>query len=486
MPEDDFKNSVLSSLFWKSLERVGVTGVLFVVQIILARLLLPADYGIIALIIVFIAISQTLVESGLGVALIQKKEVTDTDYSSVFYISLGVAFVSYSILFLAAPFIATFYNQPLIVPVLRVLGLTLFFGAINSIQNAIIARNFLFRKLFISSLAAVLLSGAIGIAMAYAGYGVWALVGQQITSIVTLCIAMWFTLRWRPQLLFSFMRVKELFSFGWKLLASGLIDVTYVNLSSLVIGKLYPASMLGYYTKGQEFPGVLVSNIDSSIQAVMLPAYAKNQDNTVVVKQIMRRALVTSSFLVFPAMAGLAAVAEPLIRLLLTEKWLIAVPFLQIFCATYALWPIHTANLQAINALGRSDIFLKLEVVKKALGVSVLAVTIPIGIYAIALGTVVTGIFGTIINAYPNKLLLDYSFTEQWRDLMPALTLSLIMCGATYSVLFLGLSVWVTLILQITVGVAVYTGLAWLLRLESLTYVMNTVKEYLPWGSEVH
>jgi len=198
MPEDDFKNSVLSSLFWKSLERVGVTGVLFVVQIILARLLLPADYGIIALIIVFIAISQTLVESGLGVALIQKKEVTDTDYSSVFYITLGVAFVSYSILFLAAPFIATFYNQPLIVPVLRVLGLTLFFGAINSIQNAIIARNFLFRKLFISSLAAVLLSGAIGIAMAYAGYGVWALVGQQITSIVTLCIAMWFTLRWRP------------------------------------------------------------------------------------------------------------------------------------------------------------------------------------------------------------------------------------------------------------------------------------------------
>ena len=244
--------------------------------------------------------------------------------------------------------------------------------------------------------------------------------------------------------------------------------------------------MLGYYTKGQEFPGVLVSNIDSSIQAVMLPAYAKNQDNTVVVKQIMRRALVTSSFLVFPAMAGLAAVAEPLIRLLLTEKWLIAVPFLQIFCATYALWPIHTANLQAINALGRSDIFLKLEVVKKALGVSVLAVTIPIGIYAIALGTVVTGIFGTIINAYPNKLLLDYSFTEQWRDLMPALTLSLIMCGATYSVLFLDLSVWVTLILQITVGVTVYAGLAWLLRLESLTYVMNTVKEYLTWGSEVH
>ncbi len=480
MPEDNLKTSVLASLFWKSLERGGVSGVQFIVQIILARLLLPEDYGIIALIVVFIAISQTFVQSGLGTALIQKKEVTDEDYSSVFYLSLGVALVFYGILFLAAPFIAAFYNQPLITPVLRVLGLTLFFGAVNTIQNAVIARNFQFRKLFISSLGAVLLSGVVGIAMAYAGYGVWALVGQQLTSIIALCAIMWFTVTWRPGLLFSLTRVKELFSFGWKLLVSGLMDVTYNSLSSLAIGKLYPVSMLGYYTKGQEFPNVLVSNINSSIQAVMFPAYAKCQDNRPLVKQIMRRALVTSSFLVFPAMAGLAAVAEPLVILLLTEKWLIAVPFLQIFCAVYALWPIHTANLQAINALGRSDIFLKLEVLKKVVGLSMLAVTIPIGIYAMALGMVVTGVIGTLINAYPNKLLLDYSFTEQWRDLMPALILSLVMCGVTYSVLFLGLPVWATLTLQIGVGVVVYTGLAWVLGLESLTYVMKTVREYLP------
>jgi teichuronic acid exporter len=366
----------------------------------------------------------------------------------------------------------------LITPVLRVLGLTLFFGAVNTIQNAVIARNFQFRKLFISSLGAVLLSGVVGIAMAYAGYGVWALVGQQLTSIVALCVIMWLTVKWRPKLLFSLTRVKALFSFGWKLLISGLIDVTYINLSSLVIGKLYPASMLGHYTKGREFPNVLVTNINSSIQAVMFPAYAKCQDNRPQVKQIMRRALVTSSFLVFPAMAGLAAVAEPLVILLLTEKWLIAVPFLQIFCAVYALWPIHTVNLQAINALGRSDIFLKLEILKKVVGLSVLAVTIPIGIYAIALGMVVTGVIATLINAYPNKLLLGYSFTEQWRDLMPALILSLIMCGVAYSVLFLGLPVWATLVLQIAVGVVVYLGLAWAVGLESLEYVLSTVKEY--------
>lgn len=480
MPEDNLKTSVLSSLFWKFLERGGVSGVQFIVQIILARLLLPADYGIIALIVVFIAISQTFVQSGLGTALIQKKEVTDEDYSSVFYLSLGVALVFYGILFLAAPFIAAFYNQPLITPVLRVLGLTLFFGAVNTIQNAVIARNFQFRKLFVSSLGAVLLSGVVGIAMAYAGHGVWALVGQQLTSIIALCVIMWFTVKWRPKLLFSLARVKELFSFGWKLLVSGLIDTTYTNLSSLIIGKLYPARMLGYYTKGQEFPNVLVSNINSSIQAVMFPAYAKCQDNRPQVKQIMRRALVTSAFLVFPAMAGLAVIAEPLVELLLTEKWLMCVPFLQIFCAVYALWPIHTVNLQAINALGRSDIFLRLEILKKIVGVSMLAITVPIGIYAMAMGMVVTGVIGTFINAYPNKLLLNYSFTEQWRDLAPALVLSLVMCGAAYSVLFLGLPAWATLILQIGVGVVVYLGLAWAVGLESLTYVIDTVREYFP------
>jgi len=480
MPGDSLKTSVISSLFWKFLERGGVTGIQFIVQIILARLLFPADYGVIALIVVFIAISQTFVESGLGTALIQKKKVTDADYSSVFYLSLGVALAFYCILFLGAPFIAVFYNQPLITPVLRALGLTLFFGAVNTIQNAVIARNFLFRKLFVSSLGAVLLSGIVGITMAYAGYGVWALVGQQLTSIMALCLIMWFTVQWRPKLLFSLARVKELFSFGWKLLASGLISVTYNNLSSLVIGKLYPASMLGYYTKGKEFPHYAVANINSTIQMVMFPAYAKNQDNKPMVKQIMRRALVTSVFLVFPAMAGLAAIAAPLIELLLTEKWLISVPFLQIFCAVYALWPITTVNLQAINALGRSDIFLRLEIMKKTIGLCVLAVTIPIGIYAIALGMVVNAAIGMVINIFPNRTLLDYSFTEQWRDLMPTLILSLIMCGIMYSILFLDLSLWVTLILQIVIGVVVYLGLAWLLKLESLTYVINTVKEYSP------
>jgi teichuronic acid exporter len=480
MPEDNLKTSVLSSLFWKLLERGGVSGVQFIVQIILARLLLPEDYGIIALIVVFVSLSQTFVESGLGTALIQKKHITDVDYSSVFYLTLGIALVFYCLLFLASPLIAAFYNQPLISSVLRILGLTLFFGAVNTIQNAVIARNFQFRKLFISSLGAVLLSGVVGIVMAYTGYGVWALVAQQLTSITALCLIMWFTVKWRPKLLFSFTSAKELFTFGWKLLLSRLINVTYINLSSLIIGKLYPANMLGYYTKGRDFPHALVGNINSSIQSVMFPAYSKCQDDRPLVKQIMRRALVTSSFLIFPAMAGLAAIAEPLVELLLTEKWLVAVPFLQIFCAVYALWPIHTVNLQAINALGRSDVYLKLEIATKFVGVCMLAVTVPIGIYAMALSMIVTGIITTFINAYPNKILLDYSFSEQWKDLIPNLMLSLIMFGIVYSILFLDLPIWVTFILQIVVGVSVYVGLAWLLKLESLVYVINTIKDYLP------
>ncbi len=480
MPDTSLKSNVLSSLFWKFLERGGVSGVQFIVQILLARLLLPEEYGIIALIAVFITIAQCFVASGLNTALIQKKDVTETDYSSVFYLSLGVALIFYIILFIASPAIAVFYDNELITPVLRVLGLTLFFGAVTSIQNAVIARNFQFRKLFVSSLGAVIISGIIGVAMAIAGLGVWALVGQQLASAVGLCIIMGITVTWRPHLLFSLTRVRSLFSFGWKLLVSGLIDVVYNNLSTLIIGKFYSSAALGYYTQGQQYPNVLVSNINGSIQAVMLPAFSKNQDNREAVKQIMRRALVTSSFLIFPAMAGLMAVAEPLILLLLTDKWLMAVPFLQIFCCVYALWPIHTVNLQAINGIGRSDVFLKLEIIKKIVGVTMLIITVPIGIYAMAIGMIFTGIISSLINAYPNKKLLNYGFLQQWKDIFPSLLLSALMAAAVYSITFLALPSWLALIIQIPLGIVIYFGLAKLFKLECFTYVMDTVKEYIP------
>jgi O-antigen/teichoic acid export membrane protein len=459
------------------MERGGTQGISFIVQIILARLLLPSDYGIIALVVIFTSIASVFVQSGLSSALIQKKDADELDFSSVFYLSLSLALIIYIILFIVAPFIAVFYEIPQITPVFRVLSITLIFGVFNSIQNAVISRNLMFKKLFFSSTGAILVSGTVGIYMAYAGYGVWALVGQQISSQILVTLILWFTVRWRPQLLFSIERVKGLFSFGWKLLVSSLLDTIYKDLRSLIIGKMYHPAMLGFYNRGQQFPSIMVSNIDSSIQSVMFPVLASQQDNRPRVKDMMRRAIVTSSFFVFPMMVGLAVIAEPLVKLLLTDKWLPAVPFLQIFCAIYALRPIHSANLQAIKGLGYSDVFLKLEIIKKCYGLAILGVTVFYGVYAIALGQILSGIISTFVNAYPNKKLLNYSYMEQWKDIMPSLLLSLVMGAVVYSFKWLGLSVLVTLIIQVCAGIIIYVVLAWIFKLECFRYLLSTVKD---------
>jgi O-antigen/teichoic acid export membrane protein len=406
------------------MERGGTQGVQFIVQIILARLLLPEDYGIIALVVIFTTIAGVFVQSGLNTALIQKKNADEVDFSSVFYLSLFMACLIYIILFFAAPFIAAFYGESQITSIFRVLSITLFFGAFNSIQNAVVARNLQFKETVFQQYRCHMISGTVGIYMAYTGFGVWALVGQQISNQLFVTMILWFTVRWRPKLLFSLGRVKRLFSFGWKLLMSALIDTVYRDLRSLIIGKMYNPAMLGFFNRGQQFPSIIVSNINGSIQSVMLPVLASQQDNRPRVKNMMRRAIVTSSFMIFPTMVGLAVIAEPLVKLLLTDKWLPSVPFLQIFCIVYAFMPIHTANLQAINALGRSDIFLKLEIIKKTMGLFILAITVFYGVYAIALGQVLSGIISSFINAYPNKKLLNYSYNEQWNDIYPSLLLS--------------------------------------------------------------
>ncbi|GMR70964.1 lipopolysaccharide biosynthesis protein [Aerococcus viridans] len=461
------------------MERGGTQGIQFIVQIVLARLLSPEEYGIIAIVMVFILLANVFVESGFNTALIQKKDADEVDFSSVLYLSLGVASILYGIIFITAPFIASFYDQPILVKVLRVLSITLFIGAFNSIQNAFVARNMLFKKLFASSLGAVTISGIVGVIAAYSGLGVWALVAQQLTNQLMIAIILWFTVKWRPHLLFSFKRVKVLFSYGSKLLASALIDTLYRELRTLIIGKMYTPLMLGYYNRGQQFPQLIVSNINGSIQSVMLPALSSHQDNRKRVKEMMRRAIVSSSFLIFPMMVGMAVVAEPLVEIVLTDKWLPAVPFLQIACFTFALWPIHTANLQAINAMGRSDIFLRLEIIKKIMGLIILGISLPFGVYAIALGGVFSGLIGTFINAYPNKELLNYSYKEQWLDIMPSLLISLIMGGIVYLFNFLSFPAWQVLILQIVSGGIIYILLANIFKIESLTYLVETMKQLI-------
>ncbi|MER1956093.1 MAG: lipopolysaccharide biosynthesis protein [Solibacillus sp.] len=477
LPITKFK--VLSSLFWKLLERGGMQGIQFLVMIVLARILLPEDFGLIVLITVFISIAGIITQGGFNQALIQKKKVDEVDLSSVFYLNLVITAILYVLLFFAAPYIALFFEQPQLKSILRILAITLFFYSFSAIQNTIISREFQFKKLFISTLTASIISGIVGIAMAYTNYGIWALVGFQLTNQFLVTIILWFTIKWRPKLLFSFKRIKRLFSFGWKLLVASLIDSIDANIRGLLIGKMFNPAMLGFYNRGEQFPNLLVNNINGSIQAVMFPTLSSHQDDRSRVKEMVRRAIVTSSFIIFPMMVGLAVIAEPLVLLLLTEKWLPAVPFIQIFCAGYALWPIHTANLQAINALGRSDIFLKLEIIKKLISVLVLIVSIPFGVYAVAISVVVGGILASFINAFPNLKLLNYSIREQWRDIVPSFLISIVMGAVIYTIQWLQMPAMLTIIAQVFVGIILYIGLAALFRLECFSYLLITLKELL-------
>lgn len=471
----NLKSKTLSSLAWKFAERCGAQGIQFVVSIILARLLTPADYGLIGLITVFLAIAMVFAQSGLGQALVQHKEIDQEEFSTVFYFSMIFSIVLYLILFLCAPLIAGFYNEPKLTAIIRVLGTTVMIGAVNSVQQAYVQKTMQFKRFFYSTLTGTLISAIIGVAMAYAGYGVWALVGQQISNQLINTAVLWFTVKWRPNFVFSVKKGLRLFSYGWKLLCSSLLDTVYNNLYSLIIGKFYSAADLGYYNRGKQFPMLLIQNINSSIDSVLFPVLSEAQDDKERLKSMVRRSIVTSTFIIFPCMAGLAAIATPLTKLLLTDKWLPAVPFIQFCCFIYAFWPIHTANLQAIKATGRSDIFLKLEIIKKVIGVIALCVSIPFGLYAMMWASCITAVLSSFINASPNKKLLGYSYLEQLKDIMPSFLLSMLMCGVTLSLNFLHLGSLVTMLLQVIVGAAIYIGLAKLFKLECFTYILNMI-----------
>lgn len=473
------KRKVIQSLLWKLGERVGTQGIQLIVMIVLTRLLLPEDYGLIAIVTIFISIATLLVESGYSEALIQKKNSDEIDFSSVFYLNLSIASILYITIFFLAPFFASFFEETQLIIVLRVLSLILFLNAINSVQYAIIARSMQFKILFVSSLLAVAISGITGLFLAYANLGVWALVGQQLTSQLLKTVFLWFRVNWRPKLIFSLERVSQLFSFGWRLVASTFIYTFYTNLQSIIVGKLFGSTMLGFYSKGTQLPNILVSNINGSIQSVMFPALAFQQDNRVRVKEMVRRSIVTSSFILFPMMMGLAIIAEPLVKILFTDKWIPIVPFLQIFCGYYALWTIDAANLHAIKALGRSDIFLKLEILKCVLGIFIIIICIPFGVYVMAIGALANRIISTIVDAYPNKFLINYSFMEQFKDVIPSILLTLLMGALIFSISMFGYTNKFTIYIQIGLGVFSYLGLAKLFKIECFTFLCLNLKNVI-------
>lgn len=473
MEEHKNNSRIISSLFWKMMESGGTQAIQFLVQIILARLLLPKEYGLIALVNVFILLANVFIQSGLNSALIQKKDVDEDDYSSVFVVSLIMAVLLYLVLFFIAPLISNFYRNKDLILMLRVLSIILIPGAINSIQNAYIARNMMFSKLFFSSLWAIVISGLIGVYTAFIGWGVWALVSQQIVNQFVITIILWSSIKWRPKLVFSIKKMKVLLSYGWKLLASSLLNTLYTDFRTIIIGRIFSPDMLGYYNRGRQFPQILVANINGSIQSVMLPALSINQDDKVKVKSIMRKAVMTSSFFLFPMMIGLAILAEPIVIIVLTEKWLPAVPFLQIYCVIFALRPIHTANVQAINALGRSDIFLKIEIIRSVIGIAVLFITIPFGIYAIAFGELISAIISTILYSYPNKNLIGYSIYNQYKDLVQPILLSMIMGILVFLSGEISSNLGVRIVVQILLGILIYISLSILFKVETYAYLKD-------------
>lgn len=477
MKKEIMRGSIISGLVWKFAERIGAQGVGFIVNIVLARLLCPEDYGLISLITIFLAVSSVFIDSGFGTALIQKKDADNIDFSTVFYFNIAISLILYLLLYIVSPYISKFYNEPILIPIIRVMSLSLIISAINNIQRAYVSKTMQFKLFFYSTLVGTILSGFVGVAMAYMRFGVWAIVAQQLFNTLVDTIVLWFTVKWRPQLVFSMERLKGLFSFGWKLLASSLLDTLYNNIYGLLIGKIYNPSLLGLYNRGNQFPNLIVNNINGPIQSVLLPALSEEQNNKERLKAMVRRSIVTSSFIIYPIMIGMAAIAKPMVTILLGEQWLGCVFFLQISCITLAFWPIHTANLQAINAVGRSDIFLKLEIIKKVLGISVLVISIPFGISVMVIGRACLGFVSTIINAFPNKKLLGYSFVEQWKDLIPSLVLSLFMGVVVMSVELLGFSSYITLLIQIPVGAITYFGLAYLFKFECFNYILNILKE---------
>ncbi|QUN12891.1 lipopolysaccharide biosynthesis protein [Clostridium sp. C1] len=481
MDLNELRVKTLFSLFWKFAERFGVSGIQFILQIILARLLMPADYGILSIMIIFTNLANVFIQNGFNTALIQKKDTSNEDYSSVFWLTFTISIFIYIFLFFSAPFIADFYNMEKIIFPFRIISLMVIPGALNSIQIAIISKKMDFKKIFTSNLFSILFSGIIGIFLAYKGLGIWALVFQTLSNVFIACIVMWFTVKWRPLFVFEIHRVKKLFTYGWKLLTSSLLDTLYQELSSLVIGKKYDSSTLGFYNRGKQFPQFLINAINGSVQSVMLPAMSTIQDNKLQVKAMMRRSIILSSYIIFPMMVGLAVVADPLVKLLLTEKWSFCVPYMQIFCFTYAFYPVHSCNLQTINAIGRSDIFLKLEIIKKTIGI--ISLIIAVFCFDSPIAIAMTGIFTTFtscfINAYPNKILINYSYIEQMKDILPNFIIACLMGIVVYPIIFLKFNIILTIVLQIILGVIVYIIISLVLKIESFSYILTLLKKII-------
>lgn len=479
--ENISKNRVLTSVFWSYAALIMSQGGSFVVSIILGRILEPSDYGIIAIVTVFLAIMDVFVVGGLGSSLVQKKDADELDYSTVCWMGVLLALVLYAMIWLCAPILSGFYKIPLLVPVIRVMAVRVIVAAINSVQHAYISKHLVFKKFFFSTFTSVVLSAVVGIVLAYAGFGVWSLVVQTLVYTVVDVIVLFIVIPWRPKFLFSVERGRRLFSFGWKIVLTDLIQTLYNNLRNLTIGKKYTTADLAYYNRGHQMTNIVVSNVDTALSKVMFPVLAGKQDDVSAIQGMTRIAIKISSFVICPMIVGLCVTAPNLIILLLTKKWIFAVPYLQILGLSYLFQPINLANLQTIKALGRSDIYLKLEIINRVHGIVILLVSIvcfddPI---IVAIGFLVSMYITVVVNMFPNRKLIEYSQLEQVKDFFPHLMLSTVMGIGVFLIGQIPLTNGILFVLQVFVGVVIYIGMAFVFKLETAYYLFDLLKTFL-------
>ena len=441
----NLKKKIISGVFWQGLEKVGSQGISFVISVVLARLLAPKDFGVIALMMVFITLCNVVVDSGFSGALIQKKDATQADFCSVFFINIGLGVFLYAVMFFAAPWIARFYDSPELTRYLRFSSLALVITSFSRVQQAFLNKNMLFHLSFRINWIALLVSGTTGVVMAYRGFGVWALIAQQLCNATVQCLLLWLLVKWRPMWLFDWSRAKSLFQFGWKFLASSFLDTLYNDIYSVVIGKIADLKALSFYKTGKTIPALGMGVINTTVGNVLFPAFSQLQDDRPKMRELAKRGLQNIMFLVIPALTLLFVLAEPLVRILLTDKWLPCVIYLQLCCITFFYWPLHTTNLQIISACGRSDVFLILEIIKKVQGVLVIVLTYRYGVVTMVAAGAAMGIVNFFENAWFNRKLINYPPWRQLWDILPLLLVAVVAGGGVFFGIRFIASPWVKL-----------------------------------------
>ena len=463
-------------IIWSAIERFSLQGVNFVIGIILARLLFPSDFGMIGMLSIFLSVSQTFIDCGFSNALIRQKETSAEDYGTAFIINFAISVVAFVALFFSAPYVAAFYSMPDLQPVMRVVSTTLIINALYTVHKVKLTRNVDFKTQAKASLCAALLSGVLGIALAYNGFGVWSLVYQTVCNSVLNLILMVVLLKWFPKPLFAKKSFHSLFGFGSKILIASIISSIYSNLYNIVIGKCFSASSLGFYSRADQLGKFPSNNVAGILSRVTYPILSQLQDEPERLKGIYIKYLQMSCFIVFPLMMGLAALAKPLVVLMLGEKWLPSVILLQILCFGMMLDPVCNINLNLLYVKGRSDLVLKLEIIKKTIAVAILLVSLPFGLEGLCIGRSSYGVIATVLNMVYTRKFLNLSIWGQLKIIMPSLSLSLLMAACSYGITLLQFNNGIQLVLGVIVGMLLYIGVAFMLKMDSINYLLEMVK----------